>query len=71
MMTIGNLKETIDGEKRVILLPEDVKILTRKFSVVIEENLAIDIGINDSEYIKFGAKVDSLENCWKSGCYVC
>lgn len=66
MMTIGILKETIDGEKRVILLPEDVKILTQKFSVVIEENLAIDIGINDSEYIKFGAKVDSLENVWKS-----
>ncbi len=66
MMTIGILKETIDGEKRVILLPEDVKMLTQKFSVVVEENLAIDIGINDSEYIKFGAKVDSLENVWKS-----
>ena len=66
MMTIGILKETICGEKRVILLPEDVKVLTQKFLVVIEKDLAIDIGINDSEYIKFGARLDSLENVWKS-----
>lgn len=36
---------------------------------MIEENLAIDIGINNSEYIKFGAKADSLENAWKSDDY--
>lgn len=66
MMTIGILKETICGEKRVILLPKNVKVLTQKFLVVIEKDLAIDIGINDSEYIKFGARIDSLENVWKS-----
>ena len=51
MMTIGILKETICGEKRVILLPEDVKVLTQKFLVVIEKDLAIDIGINDSDIL--------------------
>lgn len=66
MMTIGILKETICGEKRVILLPRDIKILTQNFLVLIEKNIAVDIGIDDSEYVKFGAKVESVENVWKS-----
>lgn len=66
MMTIGILKETIYGEKRVILLPKDIKILTQKFLVVIEKNLAVDIGIDDSEYVKFGAKITDVDNVWKA-----
>lgn len=66
MMTIGILKETICGEKRAILLPEDIKILTQNFFVIVEKNLAVDIGIEDSEYIKFGAKIDTTENVWKA-----
>lgn len=66
MKSIGILKETKENEKRVILLPKDISIFTSEFEVLVEEGLAKSLNIEDSEYIKYGAKIVSKKEVWKS-----
>jgi len=66
MRSIGILKETKQNEKRVILLPKDISLFTPGFEVLVEKGLANSLNIQDEEYIKYGAKVVSKEEVWKS-----
>ena len=65
-MNIGIGKETNPNEKRVILLPQQLKPITSKHKVFIEKGAGLDIGIADSEYEKTGARTANKEDVY--GC---
>ena len=56
MKIIGSVKEDLSVEKRISIIPETVKKYTElKFSVLLEKNYAVHLGINDDEYKNQGA----------------
>ncbi|MCC5453277.1 NAD(P) transhydrogenase subunit alpha [Rheinheimera sp. UJ51] len=58
MATIAFLKETLSGEKRCALLPENVQSYTRLgVQVVFEKGLGAGLYISDECYVEAGAKV--------------
>ena len=62
-MKIGSLGENHSVEKRVAITPEIVKkYLTLGFEILLEQNYASHLGIEDEEYLKVGAKISSDEN---------
>ena len=55
-MRIGVIKEVAKGEKRVILRPEEVKVLvTAGHEVVVESNAGLGVGFSDEHYRQSGA----------------
>jgi len=56
-MNIGICAENRPQEKRVILLPQDIKGVIPAHTVFVEQGVAAGIGIEDSEYENAGAKV--------------
>lgn len=65
MFRIGILKETMSGEKRVILLPSEVKQLVGEYDVYVEEGAGCAVGYSDETYIDVGAIIATREECWK------
>jgi len=62
MKSIGSLKEDLNIEKRISITPETVKkFVDLNFSIFIEKNFGIHLGINDEEYINKGAKIVNTE----------
>lgn len=61
---VSILKETIDGENRVILLPQDIKEIAKKYDLIVENNAGINLGYTNEDYIKNGARIVSREECW-------
>ena len=60
MKTIGSVKEDLAVEKRVSITPETVKkFVDLKFSVLLEKNYAIHLGISDEQYKNKGANLYS------------
>ena len=58
MKIIGSVKEDLNTEKRISITPEIVKrFVELKFSVFLEKNYAIHLGITDEEYKKEGANL--------------
>lgn len=57
MKSIGFLKSNKENEKRIALLPEDVKKIKNRKNLYFEENYAINFGICDEEYEKFGCNI--------------
>ena len=56
MKIIGSVKEDLSVEKRISIIPETVKKYAElKFSVLLEKNYAVHLGINDDEYKNQGA----------------
>ena len=66
MKTIGILKETLDNESRVILLPQDIDDFVKKYDVLVEKGAGTGLGISDEMYAKKGAKIVSKQECWNS-----
>jgi len=66
MKTVGILKETINGENRVILLPEDIEEIAKQYQVLVEQGAGANLGYLDSEYENFGAKIVSKDECWQA-----
>lgn len=63
---IGIVKEQVKDEKRVILLPTQIKELTKKgFSVMVEIDAGIECGYTNSDYIKSGALILDKETIWR------
>jgi H+-translocating NAD(P) transhydrogenase subunit alpha len=55
---IGVPKETVEGERRVALIPDVVRSLTaRELEVVVESGAGEDAGHPDSEYVDAGAEI--------------
>jgi len=51
MKIIGSVKEDLNTEKRISITPETIKKFTDlKFSVFLEKNYAVHLGITDEEY---------------------
>ena len=63
MKKIAILKETINGENRVILLPNDIDELTKKYEVYVETGAGKALGFSDSDYKKHGAIIKDKEYC--------
>ena len=57
-MRIGSVSENKNLEKRVAVMPEIVKkYISLGFEVCLSENYGSHLGINDEQYIEFGAKI--------------
>jgi len=66
-LTIGVIKETYPGEKRVAQTPETVKTLVQAgMTVQVEQGAGKDANFSDELYEKAGAKIVSTEEAWKS-----
>ena len=57
MKNIGFLKSVKENEKRIALLPQEVKYIKNKSELFFEKDYAIDLGIDDLEYIELGCNV--------------
>jgi len=63
MVSLSVLKELDNSEKRVALVPESVKKLSKiGVSILVEEGAGIEAGFNLEEYINAGAKITSDRN---------
>ena len=57
-MRIGVPKESIEGERRVALIPDTVKALTAKdLEVVVESGAGVEAGHPDEQYTDAGAEI--------------
>ncbi|MBL8013920.1 MAG: Re/Si-specific NAD(P)(+) transhydrogenase subunit alpha [Candidatus Omnitrophica bacterium] len=66
-MRIGTIKETFPGEQRTALTPPSVaKLVKLGAHVVVEKGLGSTIGIDDAEFTKAGAQLDSKDNILSS-----
>ena len=60
MLTISVLKESVDGEKRVALVPESVKRLAKQgISILVQEGAGVEAGFRPSDYEAAGAAIVS------------
>jgi alanine dehydrogenase len=65
-MIIGCVKEVLNGEGRVAILPQDVRALTEKdHEVLIEASAGKKSGFKDREYKAFGATTGTHEDVWR------
>ena len=57
-MRIGVPKETLEGERRVALIPESVRALKAKgLDVVVETGAGVESGVPDEHYVEAGAEI--------------
>ena len=62
-MIIGSVNENKDKEKRISITPEIAKkYISSGFDIVIENNLASHLGIQDEDFTKEGCKIDTRDN---------
>ena len=60
MLTISVLKESVEGEKRVALVPESVKRLAKQgVTILVQEGVGVEAGFNPSDYEAAGAAIVS------------
>lgn len=70
MKKVAVLKETINGENRVILLPNDIDDLVKKYEVYVEKGAGEALGFSDNEYEKHGAIIKNKEYCWNKSDFI-
>ena len=57
-ISIGILKETLDNENRVALVPDDAKkLVAKKMEVLVQSGAGSSAGFLDAEYVSAGCKV--------------
>ncbi|BCZ19626.1 Alanine dehydrogenase Ald [Helicobacter sp. NHP19-012] len=61
---LGLVKESMDCEFRVGLVPHDVAQLTPHFKVMVEEGAGVMSGYNDEAYAQVGAKIVGTKKAW-------
>ncbi len=62
-MVIGVLKETVDNEHRVALVPEAVNLLVKNgYRVLVEQNAGINAHFSNNDYIEAGADIIESSN---------
>lgn len=64
-LTIALLRERFPGERRVALTPTDVKRLSEKMNLLVEETAGDSAGYFDQAYVDAGAHLASLEEITK------
>ena len=65
-MKIGIAAENRPKERRVIMLPHEIKRVAAKREVIVEKGAGLGISIKDKDYIKVGCKIGSREEVY--GC---
>jgi NAD(P) transhydrogenase subunit alpha len=66
-MRIGVPKETLEGERRVALIPDSVRALTAKdIEVSVESGAGTEAGFTDEMYTEAGADVGDAAAAWSS-----
>lgn len=69
--TVSILKEKGIGEKRVIIVPEQIHdFIQNDFEVFVEKNAGIEIGFTDEDYQKRGAKLVDTERAWNASSFI-
>ena len=63
-MQIGIAAENRPEEKRVILMPDELKEIASSHSVFVEKGAGLGIGIKDSEYKKAGATISDTKKVY-------
>ena len=67
-MRIGVPTESVEGEKRVALIPDTVESLVgNQLTVVVESGAGVLAGHPDSEYSEAGAEIGSAAHAYGSG----
>jgi len=65
-MIIGVPKEVLQGERRVAITPKMVRKFRKSgFEVIIEKGAGEAAGFWDSEYEKYGAKINRTDRVWR------
>ncbi|WP_205464548.1 alanine dehydrogenase [Helicobacter suis] len=70
MQSIGLVKESMDLESRVGLIPQDVAFLTHYVSVLVEEGAGLMSGYSNEDYARAGATIVSHKKVWEQGIVV-
>lgn len=70
MKKVAILKETVNGENRVILLPQDIDDLIQKYEVYVEEGAGEALSFSDNEYKRHGAKIKDKDYCWTNSDFI-
>ena len=66
-LVVGVPKETLAGERRVALIPDDVKKLAKAgATIVVEKEAGVGSGWTDDEYVQAGARLVSAQDAWKA-----
>lgn len=65
-MKIGIAAENKPAEKRVAMLPQQVRGLSRRHKVLVEKGAGLGIGIGDAEYKAAGAKVVEKDKVYQA-----
>lgn len=66
-MRIGVPRETKEGERRVALLPDAVRILAgHGHPVIVEQGAGNGVGLTDEAYARAGATVGEADAAWRS-----
>ena len=66
MKTIGFLRSDKENEKRIALVPEDIKRIKNKGNIFIENGYGFDCGYSNKDYVNEGANVatrNEIFNC--------
>jgi hypothetical protein len=58
-ITVGVLLERASGERRVALIPPDIRKLIPKVTFVVESGAGREAGFEDSAYVEAGARIAS------------
>ena len=59
-ISVGVLLERVSGERRVALIPADIKKLISKANFVIESGAGLEAGFDDEAYVDAGARIANL-----------
>jgi alanine dehydrogenase len=63
--TVGILKERRGGERRVILLPSETRLLVaQNYRVLVETGAGLGVDATDADYRDAGARIASQEEVW-------
>lgn len=65
MKSIGFVKSHKSGEKRIGLVPDNLKIINNPEKMYIEEGYGQNLGFDDSEYKKYGVNIAKREEVLK------
>lgn len=69
--TISIVKERRSAERRVILVPDDIrKFVSHGFNVLVEQGAGENVGFKDSDYISAGAQIASQADAWNKAILV-
>jgi alanine dehydrogenase len=70
-MKISIIKERLEGEKRVILTPEQIgELVVKGFEVFVENGAGDECGFDDIQYKKEGAVCCSTDETWNVSDYI-